>query len=586
MIELLKHRLPSGMSVASLRDAYPAGDEFILVYDILGRVIPPGGIPLAVNAVVMNVETAVNIAASAFQPVTEKFLTIAGAVAQPVTLRVPIGVTLEECVAAAGGPTIPDPNYMVGGVMMGTLQADHQALVDKTTGGVIVLPDNHSVIMRRQQTWKQVGRIGRSACDQCSFCTELCPRWLLGHPIEPHKAMRSLGFNMIGEANTIGTSFCCECNLCSLYSCPEDLDPKQVCTENKRRLSSEKKRWENPPFDPARAATHLKNRKAPMARLINKLGLRQFNNVVPLQSELLPATKVGIKLKQHIGLRRVRAGDCGRRASQERPDDRPPAHAERQASNGRARSCFDRRHGKLHFRRHSLDSEITNVVAESDVPTINFFRYACVTHRTQATQASPQTPDPSIRHTTMNIHKAVGAIEFSSVGIGYLAQDEMLKSGTVDMLIARTICSGKYLVVVGGTVSDVEASVEAGIKIGTSAVIDELTVANIHEAVFPALGQSVVLHAEDMGALGVVETFSGVSILAAADAAAKAARVIIFRIHIAMALGGKGLLLMTGTVSDVRAGVDAAAEEARSRGLLVSEIVIPRPSKELFAEYL
>ena len=112
--------------------------------------------------------------------------------AEPVTLRVPLGVTLAQCVAAAGGPTIADANYMVGGVMMGHLEENHDALVDKTTGGVIVLPDDHVVVRRRRQDWKQIVRIGRSACDQCSFCTELCPRWLLGHPIEPHKAMRSL----------------------------------------------------------------------------------------------------------------------------------------------------------------------------------------------------------------------------------------------------------------------------------------------------------------------------------------------------------------------------------------------------------
>ena len=120
--------------------------------------------------------------------------------------------------------------------MMGTLEDDHDALVDKTTGGVIVLPDEHVVIRRRRQDWQQIVTIGRSACDQCSFCTELCPRWLLGHPIEPHRAMRSLEFNLVGEANVVGTSFCCECNLCSLYSCPEDLDPKNVCTQNKRRI--------------------------------------------------------------------------------------------------------------------------------------------------------------------------------------------------------------------------------------------------------------------------------------------------------------------------------------------------------------
>ena len=143
----------------------------------------------------------------------------------------------------------------------------------------------------------------------------------------------------------------------------------------------------------------------------------------------------------------------------------------------------------------------------------------------------------------MSIGKAIGAIEFSSVGLGYLAQDEMLKAASVNQIIARTICSGKYLVVVGGSVSDVEASVEAGVKVGSSAVIDELMIPNVHESVFPALGQSVVLQADEAGALGVVETFSGVSILAAADRAAKAARVTLFRIHVAMALGGKGLLL-------------------------------------------
>ncbi len=233
VIELMRSKLPANMDVAPLRDTYPAGDEFILVFDVLGRVIPPGGIPLHVGAVVMNVETALNVARAAETPVTEKFLSIAGAVAEPVTLRVPVGVTLEECVAAAGGPTIPDPNYMVGGVMMGYLEENHQALVNKTTGGVIVLPNNHVVIRRRRQDWPQVARIGQSACDQCSFCTELCPRWLLGHPIEPHAAMRSLGFNRVGEANVVGTQFCCECNLCSLYSCPEDLDPKNVCTQNK-----------------------------------------------------------------------------------------------------------------------------------------------------------------------------------------------------------------------------------------------------------------------------------------------------------------------------------------------------------------
>ena len=103
-----------------------------------------------------------------------------------------------------------------------------------------------------------------------------------------------------------------------------------------------------------------------------------------------------------------------------------------------------------------------------------------------------------------------------------------------------------------------------------------MVIPNVHESVFPALGQSITLAPEEAGALGVIETFSGASVIAAADAAAKAARITLLRIHVAMALGGKGLCLMTGSV----------AAEARQRGLLVCETVIPRPSRELFAEYL
>ena len=125
--------------------------------------------------------------------------------------------------------------------------------------------------------------------------------------------------------------------------------------------------------------------------------------------------------------------------------------------------------------------------------------------------------------------KSIGAIELSSVGIGYQVEDEMLKAASVDLLIARTICSGKYLIVVGGSVSDVQAAVQAGLEIADEAIIDHLVIPNVEASVFPALGQSVSLGADHAGALGVVETVSGVSVLAAADAAAKAARVTLFR---------------------------------------------------------
>ncbi len=186
----------------------------------------------------------------------------------------------------------------------------------------------------------------------------------------------------------------------------------------------------------------------------------------------------------------------------------------------------------------------------------------------------------------MSRKTSVGAIEISSIGIGYQVQDALLKAASVELLIARTICSGKYLVIFAGSVSDVEAAMETALRIGDGSVIDYLTVANVHPAVFPAMTQSVVLGPEELGALGIIETFSAVSALVAADTAAKAANVTLFKLNLAMAMGGKGLLMMTGSVSDVQTAVDVAVDMVKSRGLLVSQTVIPRPQEELFSDYL
>ncbi len=181
---------------------------------------------------------------------------------------------------------------------------------------------------------------------------------------------------------------------------------------------------------------------------------------------------------------------------------------------------------------------------------------------------------------------SIGAVELSSIAVGYQVQDAMLKAANVEILIARTICSGKYLIIVGGTVSDVSAGIRTALEAPSEAIIDHVEIPNVHESVFPALGQSVTIGQDQVGAIGIIETFSGVSILAAADAAAKIAKVQLFRIHVAMALGGKGFCLMTGSVGDCRTGVSAGAAEARKRGLLVAETVITRPSQELFSEYI
>ena len=309
IIEALEKQAPEGVRVVPLPDVYPAGDEFILVHMVTGRVIPPGGLPKDVDAAVANVETLMNIGLD--RPVTHKYLTVAGAVATPVTLRVPVGITIGEAIDAAGGPTVEDFGVLLGGVMMAKPAAGLDVPVTKTTGGIVVLPASHALIQRHNAPWIKVQRIGRSACDQCRFCTEFCPRFLLGHPIEPHRAMQSLGFKVAADA-AVGTLYCCECNLCTMYACPEDLDPKTVCVQNKPLARERGLTFKG---DPASVTPHpmAEFRRVPMRRLIARLGLGEYNNTGPLVDHAFAPHSVKLPLKQHAGAPAVATVQCGDR---------------------------------------------------------------------------------------------------------------------------------------------------------------------------------------------------------------------------------------------------------------------------------
>jgi cobalamin reductase len=299
VIQSLAPQLPNQIKIQPLRDAYPAGDEFILVFDVTGRVIPPGGLPPDVGAVVSNVETLINIARQ--RPVTHKYLTVAGAVRDPVTLHAPVGMAISEVIAAAGGSTASPFEVLIGGAMMARLARGLEEPVTKTTGGLIVLPREHRLIRRHARPWPHMDRIGKSACDQCSFCTELCPRYLLGHPIEPHKAMRALGFASDKDRMIMGTLYCCECNLCSLFSCPEELDPKDVCARDKRMAQERGLTWRGAPED-IRPHPLARQRRIPTHRLMARLGLIGFRNVGPLEDRPLRPQRVVIPLQQHVGV--------------------------------------------------------------------------------------------------------------------------------------------------------------------------------------------------------------------------------------------------------------------------------------------
>ncbi len=177
---------------------------------------------------------------------------------------------------------------------------------------------------------------------------------------------------------------------------------------------------------------------------------------------------------------------------------------------------------------------------------------------------------------------SIGIVELSSIAAGYASADAMLKAADVEMMLARSICSGKYMVVVGGVFADVQAAVAAGVMVSEGSVIDSTVLSNLHESVFPAISGAAVV--DQLDALGIIEAFSVTSLLEAADAAVKSANVRLIEIRLAMALGGKAFVTLTGDVASVQSAVQAGATIVSEKGLLVNKVVIPRPHPNLLSE--
>jgi microcompartment protein CcmL/EutN len=179
---------------------------------------------------------------------------------------------------------------------------------------------------------------------------------------------------------------------------------------------------------------------------------------------------------------------------------------------------------------------------------------------------------------------AIGIVETSSIAKGFEISDTVLKTANVEIMVNRTICPGKYMVLIGGDVDAVQASIEAGVRVGAHTVVDHIIIPNVHPAVFPAIAG--VTHLPELKALGVIESFSVASVIEAADAAVKSTPVQLICIHLAMAIGGKGWVSLTGDVASVTEAVEVAAAVIQRKGLLVEKVVIPAPRPEIVREFI
>lgn len=175
--------------------------------------------------------------------------------------------------------------------------------------------------------------------------------------------------------------------------------------------------------------------------------------------------------------------------------------------------------------------------------------------------------------------QAIGLVEFSSIAKGIEGADGMLKSAQIELLEAKPICPGKYIVLVCGDVAAVQNAVDTGKKIGDDAVVDDFLLPNVHPQVIQAI--AVATEIMEIKALGIIETFSIASLIVSADAAAKAGNVDLIEIRIGMGIGGKSFVTMTGDVSSVKSSVEVGALLASEKGMLVNMVVIPSPHTSL-----
>jgi len=304
-LERFIEELNSRVKIFRMGTYYPAGDEQQIVFEVTGRSVPEAGIPLDVGVIVTNVGTLVNIyeAVADNKPVVDKCLSVHGEVKKPLILKTPIGMTLKKCIEAAGGTTTPDYKVIIGGPMMGKIvdkEAVDKEVVTKTTGAIIVIPEDHYMVFKNRKSVKHIINEAKSACIQCRMCTDLCPRYLIGHKLRPHRIMRSVGMLEDNPDILKEAMLCCECGICELFACPMMISPRLVniylkdifrengvgFEKNKRELAADSMR---------------EYRKVPTGRLISRIGMNKYTDFSETKAVTLDSDVVYIPLKQHIG---------------------------------------------------------------------------------------------------------------------------------------------------------------------------------------------------------------------------------------------------------------------------------------------
>ncbi len=312
-------RQKAKVEICEMRTFYPAGDEQVIVQEVTGRVVPERGLPLDVGCVVDNVGTVLSIAdALEGKPVSEKYLSVTGAVKKTQMYHVPLGTSVLEILEHA--EVIENPYaVIVGGPMMGkilrTKEEIKQAVVTKTTGNLLILPKDHYLVKRTEISRESMIHQAAAACIQCRMCTDMCPRFMLGHEVRPNMVMRNLWkASMLTDDREFEKAFgsaanCCSCGVCEMFACPMGLSPRKMNEYAKTLL---RERGINPQKNGhPEAREEIQYRKIPTERLIARLGLTPYvTHELPEETEL-HVRECKLLLSQHIGKPAVAAVKVG-----------------------------------------------------------------------------------------------------------------------------------------------------------------------------------------------------------------------------------------------------------------------------------
>ncbi|MBO4983471.1 MAG: 4Fe-4S dicluster domain-containing protein [Clostridia bacterium] len=288
--------------VKVLPDVYPIGDEVSLIYEATGRLVKPGKLPITQGIIVYNVETMYNLgrAIRSSKPVTKKWVTIGGDIEKPVVIKVPIGAKISDIFKKLNIQLKEGYTVLDGGPSMGKIINPLTYAVSKTTKGILILPNDIQAVISKKTNIEMAVARAETACCQCTRCTDMCPRNMLGYPLEPHKMVRTaMGVAEVMPQMVLSATLCCGCGICESLACSQGISPRAVIENYKKLLSKNKLRFDLPGEYKVREEREY--RMVPYKKWMSMLGVSKFDKMAEYIGEINDFERVEIPLSRHIG---------------------------------------------------------------------------------------------------------------------------------------------------------------------------------------------------------------------------------------------------------------------------------------------